>query len=294
MSGPSGLLTRPILERWIAVTLRRYRQSSGLSRAAAARERGCSDVRITHLETGRNLPKSEDIEILLRLYGLGQAEIAELTALVARVREAPAGADLSKLADIPSGFDTYLGLESGASELDTWDVLPVPGLVQIRPYAEALLAGHEPGLRAREVARRVELRMRRQEVLHRAEQPLQLRAVLDESVLWRCVAGPEMQRQQLRHLVEVGQLPNVSIRVIPLTTPEPAALHGPFGLLTLPIPGDPGLVYLEDRTGGRAIDDGDQVDEYIEIRDALQRQALDEEASRKLIDRVVERIGDET
>lgn len=282
-SGPSGLLTKPILERWIAVTLRHYRQAARMSRSVAARARECSDVRITHLESGRNLPKREDIEGLLRLYGRTQAEINELIALVEQVRDAPVGADLSGRTEIP-GFDTYVGLESGASELDTWDVLPVHGLLQVRSYAEALLGGHESGLRRSEVQRRVDLRLQRQDVLYREDQPLQLRAVIDESVLTRCIAGVEVQRQQLRHLYDVSELPNVSIRVLPLAKPVLAAQHGPFMILTLPIPGDPGLVYLEDRSGGRAIDDGDRVDEYLEVRDALQEAALSEEDSRQLFE----------
>lgn len=287
MSGP---LTRAIYRRWIALTLRRSRQQAGVSREQAAKERGCSPVRITHLEQARNLPQPDDVAVLLPLYELGQGDIDELNALVVQVRDAPPEADLSKLAEVPSGFDTYLGLESGASELDTWDVMVVPGLLQTRGYAQGLLSGHEIGLRAREVERRVTLRMRRQDVLYRTDQPLELRAVLDESVLHRCVAGPDVQRSQLHHLAEISERPNVSIRVLPMRTPVTAALHGPFMQLTLPIPGDPGLVYLEDRTGGRAIEDPDQLDDYIEVRDALQAGALDEDASRKLIAQIGEAL----
>lgn len=288
MSGP---LTRTIYRRWIALTLRRSRQQAGVSREQAAKERGCSPVRITHLEQARNLPQSDDIAALGRLYELDQSEIDELNALVVKVRDAPPEADLSKLAEVPSGFDTYLGLESGASELDTWDVMVVPGLLQTKEYAQGLLSGHQTGLRTREVGRRVEQRLRRQDVLHRPDQPLQLRAMLDESVLHRCVAGTDVQRAQLRHLVDLGAQPNVSVRVLPTRAPVTAALHGPFMYLTLPIPGDPGLVYLEDRTGGRAIEDPDQIDDYLEVRDALQAGALDESASRELIEQIGEALS---
>ena len=64
--------------------------------------------------------------------------------------------------------------------------------------------------------RRVAVRMIRQQVLITRDPPLELSAVIDESVLLRKVGSQEVMSAQLRHLAEIAQLPNVDLRVLPL------------------------------------------------------------------------------
>lgn len=282
-------LSRAVYKRWITVTLRRLRENAHVTQQAAAEELNCSPKRIAHFESGRNFPHTSDLETLLPLYGAGD-QTADLIELVRQVRDAPAEADLSRLASVPSGFDTFLGLEQGCSELVEWAVLTVPGLLQTRDYATAVMRGHETGLREPELNRRVDLRMRRQSVLHRVDDPPRVEAIVDDSVLWRQVGGPHTLRDQLRYLVELSSLSNVSIQVLPSTVVVPAALHGPFTAMHFPIPGDAGLIYLEDRTGGRAHEDPDAIDDYLSVLKELRHSALDEDTSRQRITEIGETL----
>jgi len=94
----------------------------------------------------------------------------------------------------------------------------VPGLLQTEEYARAVNTAHQkvvlmpPGI----FERRVQARMIRQQVLTVRNPPLQLSVVLDESVLLRQVGTKQVMAQQLRHLAEVAQLPNVDLRILPL------------------------------------------------------------------------------
>lgn len=188
---------------------------------------------------------------------------------------------------IPPLFDFYLGLEEGAVSIECYDALTVTGLLQCRPYAEVLLRGHGSALADDEVARRVDLRLGRQAVLDRPEEPLRLWAILDESVLHRMIGGPGVMAAQLDHLLKLTERPDIQLQILPLVLPTTngvhPALHGSFIRMTYPTPGDPGLVYLESRLGGSYHEEQWEIDEYTEIMNHLRVLALTPEQSADLI-----------
>ena len=55
-----------------------------------------------------------------------------------------------------------------------------------------------------------------QEWLARAVDPIRLRLILDESVLSRAVAAPDVMRAQLEHVIEAGSAAHVTIQVLRL------------------------------------------------------------------------------
>lgn len=279
--------SRAVYKRWLAVTMRNLRGETTLQAAADAL--GCSPGRIRHFESGRNVPHAADIQGLMQLYSATE-RTDELVNLATQIREAPPEQDLSRLANTPDGFDTFLGLEQGARELTEWAAMTVPGLLQTQQYATAVMAGHQAGLANREVQRRVSLRMRRQDVLRRSNDPPTITGILDEAVLRRQVGGAAVLQGQLEQLVTVSGLPNVSVRVIPYDRVVPGALHGSFTALDFGIPGDDGLIYLEDRTGGTAIEDPDAIDDYGSLVEELLATALSDEESRMLITQIGEEL----
>jgi hypothetical protein len=164
------------------------------------------------------------------------------------------------------------------------------GILQCRPYAEALFRGHEADLPDAEVQRRLDLRMRRQGALTRDESPLELVAVIDEAVLHRQIGGPVVLGQQLDHLLKAAEQPNITIRVLPYGVGVHPALHGSFTILEFPIERDPGVVYVEDRIGGRYRDDTEEIDEYAAVADRLLELALPESDSASMIREIREEL----
>ena len=190
-----------MLKRWIGLELRRLRTAAGKSRPETAQRLKQSRTTIGHLETARNLPSAAVLEVLLGFYDVPE-RLPFLLDLVEAARKGRNWWD--RLAGAaPAWFDLYLGLEAGAAELTSFDTYLVPGLLQIREYAEAVIHG-DPDASEEEVQRRVELRLGRQQILDRDDDPVRLWVVFDESVLYRRRGTPRAMAAQIRHLIEVS------------------------------------------------------------------------------------------
>jgi hypothetical protein len=125
----------------------------------------------------------------------------------------------------------FIGLEAEATSIQEWQINVVPGLLQTERYAREILSGHQEvaTIPPAVIERRVETRVRRQQILSR-KPPLQLAVVLDESVLLRQRGDHSLMREQLQRLAEVSDLPNVSLRILPLSKPERLAVDS-FSIL---------------------------------------------------------------
>jgi hypothetical protein len=154
---------------------------------------------------------------LLDLYAVTEPERDLLLSLA---RDASQRGWWEDYADaLPEEYLAFIGLEAEATSVAHWQVDIVPGLLQTEEYARQLHIGYQsavpipPGV----IERRVRVRMIRQQALVR-DPPLQLSAVIDESVLLRRIGGREIMHAQLMHLTEVADLPNVELRVLPLNS----------------------------------------------------------------------------
>jgi transcriptional regulator with XRE-family HTH domain len=284
--------TPTVIRRYIAFELKRLREAAGLNQAEAAKRIDTTKGRIGHFETGRNLPKLPDIELLLPFYGAPEL-VDGFQELVLQARDAAGPVfEPDDTTALPPGFDLYLGLEQGASKLFTYDAAVLNGILQCRRYAEAAFRGHHIDAPSdTQVTDIVNLRMRRQEALDRVEPVLDVVAIIDEAVLRKEIGGTDVAVEQLDYLLTLSERPNVSIRVLPNSAGAHPSLHGAFIVLDFPIERDPGVVYLEDRTGGRYQDDTDYIDEYTKVADRLSDLALPERESRSMIAAVREEIA---
>jgi hypothetical protein len=119
--------------------------------------------------------------------------------------------------------------------------------------------------------------------------------MLSEAVLLRVVGGPATMAEQLRHLVEMSRLPHVTIRVVSFAAGlHVGAVAGAFVLLDFP-PGsrvepEPSVVYSESLTGALYLDRPTELAAYEEIWASLDSLALDQEQSRRLINKILEEV----
>ena len=245
--------------------LRRRRERAGISRETAGDALRASPAKISRLELGRVGFKERDVLDLLTLYGVTDA--TERAQFVALARRANAPGWWHRYSDLlPGWFETYLGLEQASTMIRTYELQFVPGLLQTREYARAVtLLGHED---REDVERRVELRLRRQEVLTAPGAPT-LWAVIDEAALRRSLNGPELLREQLDHLLAMNELPNVSVQIAPLSFGGHAAAGGPFSILRFAEPDLPDIVYLEQLTSALYLDKRSDVEHYALVMDRL-------------------------
>jgi hypothetical protein len=133
-----------------------------------------------------------------------------------------------------------------------------------------------------EVERRVSLRMQRQQLLTQPDPP-QLWAVLDEATLRRSPGGPRIMRAQLQHLLELTDLPNVTVQIVPFRVGPHAAAGGPFTILRFPEPDLPDIVYLEQLNSALYLDQPEDVSDYMAVMEHLCVQATPASATRDVL-----------
>lgn len=266
--GPRGGPT--VLRIALGAQLRRLREDSHVTVAEAAEVIRATNSKISRLERGRSGAKQRDVADLLSLYGV--ADEARREELLALARQASMPDWWRQYGDVvPNWFTLYIGLERAASGIRAYEVQVVHGLLQTEEYARAVIRVPRPGACAEETDRRVSLRMKRQELLTRPDPP-DVWVVLDEAVLRRSPGSRAVLRRQLEHLLQVADLPNVTLQVVPFSVP-PTAAGGSFTILRFPQPDVPDLVYLEQLGSALYVDDSGDVAGYMAAMDQLCVQA---------------------
>jgi transcriptional regulator with XRE-family HTH domain len=260
--------------------LRRLRERAGITRGEAGYNIRGSESKISRLELGRVGFKERDVADLLTMYGI--IEGTERSSFLDMVKESNQPGWWRRYNDLmPSWFNDFVGLEEAASRIQTWEPLFVPGLLQTEEYARAIASFGRPGAVDDETERRVALRMRRQKVLARPDAP-RLWAVIDESVLHRPIGSRSGLRAQLEYLLEVTELPNVSVQILPWHLSGYAA-QGAFTLLRFAEPELPNIAYVEHLTGALYLEKLDEIEEYSRSLDRLAVDAETPDRSRQLL-----------
>ncbi|MFE7529749.1 helix-turn-helix domain-containing protein [Kitasatospora sp. NPDC057542] len=268
----------------LGTQLRKLREARGVSREEAGYSIRASESKISRMELGRVGFKERDVADLLTLYGV-EAEQERATVL-GLLHDANASSWWHEYGDVlPGWFQNYLGLEEAAAEIRSYEVQFVHGLLQTADYARAVVTagGHANG--PEEIERRVDVRLRRQAVLT-GEQAPQLVAVLDEAALRRPWGGPEQMRGQLDRLLELGELPNVRLQVLPLGNAGLSAESGAFTVLGFAEAELADVVYLEQFTTALYLDKPAEVAEYRQAMDDLVADSLSPERTRELLQAV--------
>jgi hypothetical protein len=175
-----------------------------------------SPSKVSRYELARTGLNPAEVEKLLDFYHVTGSHREQLLALA---RDAARRGWWEDYADVlPEQHVAFIGLEAEANSVEQWQVEMVPGLLQTEEYARQVHAGYHrvmpipPGV----IERRVQVRMIRQEALMAREPPLELSVVLDESVLLRRIGNHSIMHAQIKRLVEAADLPNVTLRILPL------------------------------------------------------------------------------
>jgi transcriptional regulator with XRE-family HTH domain len=278
-SGPAGPRRR------LGAELRRLRSAAGLHLNEVAETLGCSTSKVSRLETGKGVPKASDVLRLIRLY---RAE-ADEEALLQLVRDSRTEGWWTTYTDgvQPERFfldapGRYPALETDAVALRSFDFGTLHGLLQIPEYTRAVLSAQLPHHSAKEIEQLVELRVRRQDWLRRAD-PLQVTAVVDESALLRVVGGPDVMAAQLRHLLDLMELPHIVVRVLPFGVGLRRCHQGHFMLLEIPDDRGSDVVYIEGHAGETFLEGESDVDVYRDVFDDALAHSLDGRASREAV-----------
>lgn len=260
--------------------LRRLREQKNISMREAGYHIRATESKISRLETGKVSFKERDVEDLLTFYGV--TENKEREQVLDLVREANTLGWWHSFGEVlPSWFEAYVGLESAASVVRSYEVQFIPGLLQCPEYVDAVVSANRTQSGA-EVKRRIELRQRRQAALERPDAPI-LWVVLDEASLRRPIGGSDIMKAQITHLIEQATRPNVTIQLLPYSVGAHAAEGGAFTLLRFAEADLPDVVYLEHLTGAQYIERPEDVEQYARAMDRISVDALHPDATIKAL-----------
>jgi transcriptional regulator with XRE-family HTH domain len=264
--------------------LRELREAAGLSSDDAASALGWYRAKISKVETGAAKLTHSDVARLIEAYGIPSDRQDQLKRLA---REA---ARRLQPARVPDFAAKYVNLEGSAVDVKTYHGDIVPGMLQTKDYATALLETSVI-IPTAEIDQMAEDRVVRAERFASGIGPL-LWVVLGEEALLRQVGGPDVIRGQLRRLKMMARLPNVTLQVMPLAKGAHAALGVSFTILELGSQRR-SIVYLESLTSADYLPRPHHVRTYGLVFGRLQAAALSQEDSLAMLDRLIDKGSSE-
>ena len=282
-----------VRRRRLALTLRQLRDSAGLSAGEAARRVDHDASWLSRIETAEVRPHPNDVRALLSLYGV-DGEQAE--AVIAVARQAKQRGWWQRYTDVlPDWFTNYVGMESEASVIRTYECQMVPGLLQTEDYARSAIQGGPILMRDDEVERQVALRLERQSILVSDEPPL-LRVVIDEGAARRMVGGPAVMTAQIKRLIAESQRGTIQLLVLPYAAG--VGFDGSFVILDfppLPAPypdaAEDRMVYVDTLTGALYLEHPGELSAYSAAYEQLQALSLGPKESRATLSRILAELA---
>lgn len=238
MTTPNPLVQR----RRLRTELRRARADANLKQGEVAAAMDWSVSKIIRIETGAVGVSTNDLRALLSLYGIPD-RITELVDLAKAARER---SWLSSYREaIPSQYLQYIEYEEAASVLRIYEPLLLPGLLQTKEYATAVIQRlADQGTSQELMDTRIEIRMRRQRLLEQQNPPT-VHFIVDEAAIDRLAGEPDTAQDQIARLIEVANRPDITIEVIPFTAGLHRGLLESFIVLEFADTEDSDVLYLE-------------------------------------------------
>ena len=266
--------------RQLARQLRLLRERSSLTQDEAAVQLDFSSSKLGRIENGQQDIDVHWVRSMLDLYNAPEdwSRLINLARL-ARRRGWWRGYGLDDRGYVP--------LEASATLVREYSLTAVPGLLQTAEYARALFGSKLVSAGEQERDREVDVRMVRQRRLSAEDDPLELVAILDESVLHRPVGGPAVLRGQLASLVTAAELDTVTLRVLPTRVGEHPGLDGGFALLNFGDLGAPDMAYVEHVAGSVHLEKEEEVSRCKVAFERLRSAALSPARSVELIERLL-------
>jgi transcriptional regulator with XRE-family HTH domain len=250
---------------WLSATLRGLRKAAGLSEAAVSRHLGTSQRRISHIETGRFVPRADEIQALTKLYRANTETRRRLLQAVEDLRAAPR-ASRARIVLARGAWrmqQRIARVEADSARLRVFHCAIVVGLAQTAAYARAVFADGGD-ITGEDLDRCVAERLDRQHILDSGRD---ITLLMTEGALRWQAAGPAVMVEQLGHIAEISHRSHVRVGVIPWTTPADVfPLHG-FSIY------DDRAVIVGTRVATAFLTEPEDVAEHVKMFGALEALA---------------------
>ncbi len=262
-----------MLRRRLRTELRTARLNKELTQEQVAKAMDWSLSKMNRIEKAKTGISTNDLKVLLPLYGItDQERTEELLALAREARQPPWWRQYSEVA--PTTLLELIDYESAASAISQFEPMFVPGILQTEEYARAVLRTfYGEDSPAERVPALVQLRTQRRDLLVSDDAP-RCSFLLDEAVIHRLAGSPAVTSRQLKHLVELAELPTVTIQVVPFTAGFHPGMKGPFKIIEFDDTPDESVVSLEGPREDFIGDDPEETTRYLETFKRITRMAL--------------------
>lgn len=270
----------------LGIELRKLRERAGMSSKEAGTLLGVSPAQISSIEMSRFGVSPDRLRAMARNYSCTDEALIDALISMARDRKRMWWEEYREI--LPTGLLDLAELEHYAHGFRIAHTAHIPGLLQIREHAREVFQQVVPALSPPEVEHRVSHRIKRQAVLYRDDPP-PLRAIIHEAALRMKFGGPEVTREQLRHLVTMNDHENITILVIPFDAgaypgsgQSGCYVEGPVRQLD--------TVQLDQSHGSVLLDAEAQLDKYRLLLDQMEACALKPKASSDFISNIIDNL----
>ncbi|MFD4904780.1 helix-turn-helix domain-containing protein [Kitasatospora purpeofusca] len=275
-----------VLRRRLGSELGKLRVSRDLSAKDVAAALGWSASKLSRIESGLVSLQERDAAKLLAHYGISSPE--EVKQFLSLTRQSRQQGWWHAYGDaLPDWFRAYVGFESDATKIVTYQCELVPGLLQTETYARHVIRAMNPTESTTEVERRVALRMDRQQILDRPDPP-QFWAIIGEAVIRRPVGNGTAMAEQLNHLAAMAdERPNITVQILPFSAGAHAAMGSSFSVLSFSdIPGS--VAYSEATTSSTYAERPSEVARHQDVFLRLMASSVQPEKSITWLRKVAE------
>jgi transcriptional regulator with XRE-family HTH domain len=273
-----------VRRRQLSRQLHELRTAAGFTTMdAAAEATGLSRATISRIESAKQVILPRTVRLLCQIYGVGSPILDEMLRLAEAAEER--GWQLEYAGVVPEWFERYLGEESDATHLRTYEAEFVPSLLQTADYCRAVRTACAPDISTADLDRFVEFRAARQTRLTAKRAPT-LHAVVNEAVLRRQIGGPDVMSAQLRHLLTLAERPNITVLVLPFESGAHPAMTGSFTILGFPPSTGVATVFVELDSYGLYRDKPYDIERYDWIFHQLTAAALTADESISLLGQI--------
>jgi transcriptional regulator with XRE-family HTH domain len=282
-------LSPVVQRRRLRTELRRARLDAEQTQEQVATAMDWSLSKLIRIENGTVGISTNDLKAILAHYEItDDKRTAEMLGLARGARER---SWWSGYRDAPPRLIQLIEYESAAFIIRNFQPMLVPGLLQTEEYATTMIRNLVPQAPAEDVKLRVEIRMKRQQLLEQREMPLMF-FIMDEAAVRRVVGGPEAMRRQLQRLIDESEKPTVTIEIVPFSAGAHPGMTGPFMLFEFPDAADDDALYLEGPDDARLNrDDAEEISRFRERFEVLRDLSLGPDGSRDLLRQLLSELS---
>jgi transcriptional regulator with XRE-family HTH domain len=279
-----------LLRRRLRTELRTARLNKDLTQEQVAKAMEWSLSKMNRIEKAKTGISTNDLKVLLPLYGItDKKRTDELLDLAREARQPGWWRQYSDVA--PGTLLELIDYESASSAVHQFETTLVPGILQTEDYASAILQGfYGRNMPEENIRKLVKLRTRRQDLLIGADAP-EFSFLLDESAVHRQVGNPAVTSKQLRQLASTADLPNVTIQIVPFTAGLHPGVGGPFEVVEFDDTDDENIVFIEGPRGDFISDDPGEASRYLKDFQLIGDKSLTPADSAALLRKAAAEMG---